>query len=138
MQGSRRSCGGDFADRTYPGSSTRRVVWYNYASTGVGAPLGRVDNIADDDTSPTDTYADYTYLGASTVVKVEYPGVTSGGNTLALTYGTSADSYAGLDPASLTSFAEAGPAPLTGFAEASPAGRRRRQRRINSMVSRTP
>jgi len=82
---------------TYPGPSTRRVVHYNYASSGVGAPLGRLANIADDDTSPTDTYASYTYLGASTVVKVEYPAVTVSTDSLALTYGTSADSYAGFD-----------------------------------------
>ena len=82
---------------TYPGPSTRRVVWYNYASTGVGTPPGRLDNIADDDDSPTDTYAAYSYLGASTLIKVEYPGVTSGGNALALIYGTSADDYDGFD-----------------------------------------
>ena len=59
--------------------------------------MSRLDNIADDDDSPTDTYAAYTYLGASTLIKVEYPGVTSGGNALALTYGTSADDYDGFD-----------------------------------------
>ncbi len=70
------------------------MVYYNYASTGVGAPLSRLDNIADDDDSPTDTYAEYEYLGASTVVKVEYPAVT---DTLALTYGASGSSYPGFD-----------------------------------------
>jgi len=39
------------------------------------------------------------------VVKVEYPGVTSGGNALALTFGTSADSYAGFDPSPRGGFA---------------------------------
>ncbi len=78
----------------YPEPSSRRVVYYNYASTGVGTSLGRRDNIADDDTSPAYTYPAYTYLGASTVVKVEYPAVT---NTLALTYGTSGDDYSGFD-----------------------------------------
>ncbi len=68
---------------TYPGPSTRRVVRYNYASTGVGTPLSRLDNIASAG-SPTASqkFAAYTYLGASTLIKVEYPAVT---NTLALT-----------------------------------------------------
>jgi len=34
------------ASVTYPGPGTRRVVYYNYPTSGVGAALGRLDNIA--------------------------------------------------------------------------------------------
>jgi len=78
--------------------STRKANGYgnppndaNYPSSGVGAVLSRLDNIAP---VSGDHYAAYTYLGASTVIKVEYPAVA---NTLALTYGGSGDGYAGLD-----------------------------------------
>ena len=94
---------------TYPGPFTRRVVWYNHASTGVGAPMSRLDNIASaDEPSDSQKFAAYSYLGASTLIKVEYPDVTSGGNALALTYGTSADSYAGFDPSSVGSWTRSG------------------------------
>jgi len=80
---------------TYPGPSARRVVYYNYASTGVGAPMSRLDNIASAG-SPTASqkYASYMYLGAGTMVDANYPAVTG---IPALTYGSRANSYAGLD-----------------------------------------
>ena len=96
---------------TYPGPSTRRKVYYHYtdstvanaanwtAQEKIGQKLSRLRTIAavDIDSSAiagSDANATYTYLGASTVVKVEYPAVT---NTLALTYGTSGNSYPGFD-----------------------------------------
>ena len=80
---------------TYPGPSTRRVVYYNYASTGVGAPMSRLDNIASAG-SPTASqkYASYMYLGAGTMVDANYPAVTG---IPALTYGSRANSYSGFD-----------------------------------------
>ncbi len=95
---------------TYPGPSTPRKVYYHYtdstaenqanwtAQEKIGQKLSRLRTIAavDIDSSAigSDANATYTYLGASTVVKVEYPAVT---NTLALTYGTSGDDYSGFD-----------------------------------------
>jgi hypothetical protein len=81
---------------TYPGPSTRRVVYYNYPTSGVGAALGRLDNIALTGTSPSASqkYASYMYLGAGTMVDANYPAVTG---IPALTYGSRADSYSGLD-----------------------------------------
>ena len=61
-----------------------REVWYNYPASGVGEVLNRLDNIADD-SSGTNKYAQYTYLGAGTIVQVAHPAVDGGLN---LTYGT--------------------------------------------------
>jgi len=87
------------ASVTYPGPSTRRVVYYNYPTSGIGAALVRLDNIASDNTEPAeaDKFAAYGYLGAGTVVKVAYPAVTVSSNPLALTYWTSGGGYAGFD-----------------------------------------
>jgi RHS repeat-associated protein len=76
---------------TYPGPSSRRVVYYNYPTSGVGAALSRLSNIAPISGSH---FADYTYLGAGTMVDANYPAVA---NTPALTYGTRVNSYSGLD-----------------------------------------
>jgi len=83
---------------TYPGPSTRRVVYYNYPTSGVGAALGRLENIASAG-SPTTSqkYASYMFLGAGTMVDANYPAVTG---IPALTYGSRANSYSGFDPAS--------------------------------------
>ncbi|MCX5653862.1 MAG: hypothetical protein NTY65_04340 [Planctomycetota bacterium] len=45
------------------------MVYYNYPTSGVGAALGRLGDIADDDSgeSGRTKYVDYTYLGAGTV-----------------------------------------------------------------------
>jgi hypothetical protein len=56
--------------------------------------LSRLDNIADDD-SGTTKYAQYTYLGAGSIVKVAHPAVSGGLN---LTYkGSASGSYDGWD-----------------------------------------
>ena len=83
---------------TYPGPSARRVVYYNYPASGVGAALSRLENIAAAG-SPTASqkYASYMYLGAGTMVDANYPAVTG---IPALTYGTRVNNYAGFDPAS--------------------------------------
>ena len=60
---------------TYPGGSTRRVVYFNYAASGVGSMLSRLDNIAADANGNT-RYGLYTYLGAGTIVRIEHPAVT--------------------------------------------------------------
>jgi hypothetical protein len=82
----------------YPGPSARRVVYYNYPTSGVGAALSRLENIAAAG-SPTASqkYASYMYLGAGTMVDANYPAVTG---IPALTYGTRVNNYAGFDPAS--------------------------------------
>ena len=88
------------ASVTYPGPSARRAVYYNYPASGVGAALGRLDNIASVQNTNTasEKFVAYSYFGASTVLKVAYPAVTSGGSSLALTYGASANPGApGLD-----------------------------------------
>ena len=77
---------------TYPGPGTRRAVYSNYSSSGVGSVLSRLDHFADD-SSGTTKYALYTYLGAGTIVRVEHPAVTNG---LTLSYGTGG-TYSGLD-----------------------------------------
>ncbi|OQB80125.1 MAG: tRNA nuclease WapA precursor [Planctomycetes bacterium ADurb.Bin126] len=74
---------------TYPDG---REVFYNYPSSGIGAVLSRLDNIADD-AGGTTKYAQYTYLGASTIVQVAHPAVQ---NNLVLSYGTGG-TYAGWD-----------------------------------------
>jgi len=67
------------ASVTYPGPGTRRVVYYNYPTSGVGAALGRLENIAAAG-SPTASqkYASYMYLGAGTMVDANYPALTNG------------------------------------------------------------
>ncbi|MBL7133181.1 MAG: hypothetical protein ISS78_03705 [Phycisphaerae bacterium] len=98
------------ASVTYPGPSTPRKVYYHYtdstavneanwtAQEKIGQKLSRLRTIAAVDIDSTaigsDANATYTYLGASTVVKVAYPAVT---NTLALTYGASSSNYPGFD-----------------------------------------
>ena len=63
---------------TYPGGSTRRVVYYNYDRTGsdIDGLLSRVVDIADSTAAGRTKYADYAYLGAQTIVKVAHPAVT--------------------------------------------------------------
>jgi RHS repeat-associated protein len=80
---------------TYPGPSTRRQVYYNYSEDdGVGEHMSRLDNMADD-SSGTSKYAQYTYLGAGTIVQVAHPAVSGG---LWLTYkGLNDGSYPGFD-----------------------------------------
>ncbi|MCY2926350.1 MAG: hypothetical protein NT031_13085 [Planctomycetota bacterium] len=78
-----------------------REVFYNYPASGtIGYAMGRVDNIASTGPSPTaaDKFSAYTYLGAGTVVQVQYPAVkiSGGGNAMALTYGTGG-TYGGFD-----------------------------------------
>jgi RHS repeat-associated protein len=75
---------------TYPSAS--RAVYYNYTASGVGGALNRLDNIADT-AEATTKYAQYTYLGAGTIVNVAHPAVTGGLN---LAYG-SAGTYGGFD-----------------------------------------
>jgi hypothetical protein len=70
----------------------RREVYYSYPTTGDGAMLSRLDNIADD-SSGTTKYAQYTYLGSGSIVKVDHPAVTNG---LSLSYG-SGGTYSGFD-----------------------------------------
>jgi RHS repeat-associated protein len=84
---------------TYPGPSTpnRRAVYYNYETVGEFAPLNRVAGISNAATSPTETYAAYSYLGAGAVVKVEYPEVEVSSNKLAMKYWSSGSTYPGLD-----------------------------------------
>jgi RHS repeat-associated protein len=82
---------------TYPND---RVVYYHYANTTtsanwtdqekIGQKLSRLRTIAKADIgagalADSNKYAQYTYLGAGTVVKVAHPAVTNG---LDLTYGT--------------------------------------------------
>ena len=63
---------------TYPGPATRNAVYYNYPASGlIGERLNRLDNMANDG-SGTTKYAQYTYLGASTVVQAAHPAVTNG------------------------------------------------------------
>ncbi len=81
----------------YPGPSSRREVYYNYEADDEFAPLNRVAGISNAASSPSDIYASYSYLGAGSVVKVEYPEVDDSGNKLALKYWTGGSSYPGLD-----------------------------------------
>ncbi|MCD6392267.1 MAG: hypothetical protein J7M40_02035 [Planctomycetes bacterium] len=56
---------------TYPNS---REVYYNYASSGPGEALSRLENIAASaDPGSSQKHAVYTYLGANTIVKVAHP-----------------------------------------------------------------
>lgn len=70
---------------TYPSG---RTVYYNYDGTAVN----RLASVSDD-SSATTKLADYTYLGADTVVQVAHPEVTGG---LTLSFGASG-TYAGWD-----------------------------------------
>jgi RHS repeat-associated protein len=70
-----------------------REVDYLYPSSGVGDKLSRVDAIAND-SAGTLKFAQYTYLGQRSVVRVDHPGITGG---LALDYGINAGSPAGWD-----------------------------------------
>ena len=82
----------------YPGPSTRRKVYYEYETDSEFAPLNRVADIADGTGDSRNKYAQYSYLGASSVVKVEYPEIADGSsNKLALAHWTSGSSYPGLD-----------------------------------------
>jgi YD repeat-containing protein len=70
---------------TYPSG---RVVYYNYPADGVGAVLSRLSEIADDDDLENENreiYAQYTYLGAGTIVTVDHPAVGTGDDGLILT-----------------------------------------------------
>jgi len=82
---------------TYPGPSTRRVIYGNYPSTGTdGDMLSRVDNLGDGNTGTYTKYAQFSYLGAGTIYKVDHPQVSG---TLTLNYDNgTAGAYAGLDP----------------------------------------
>ena len=76
---------------TYPDGSE---VFYNYPSSGVGAALSRLDNIADD-ASGTTKYVQYAYLGVRTIVTETHPGVSGG---LTLSYDAAADhTFSGWD-----------------------------------------
>ncbi len=81
----------------YPGAG--REVYYNYPTidTEPGYWLSRLANTASA-ASPTDAqkFAEYTYLGAGTVVEVKYPAVTVSTKPLVLTYGTGG-AYPGFD-----------------------------------------
>ena len=73
---------------TYPDG---RIVRYDYGTAdGTNDRLSRVEAITND--AGTETYAEYTYLGAATIVTVEHPDVSGG---LTLDYG--ADGSAGFD-----------------------------------------
>src|SRR5699024_6260664 len=80
---------------TYPSpSANRRQVYYNYASSGVGAKAGQINNIANDSNGTTQ-YASYSYLGASTIYKATHPQATGG---LVLNYDTDNNhQYSGWD-----------------------------------------
>jgi len=59
---------------TYPsGPGSRRVVYHNYSSSGVGGALSRLENIADD-TSGTTKYLNYPegFIGANTFIYASY------------------------------------------------------------------
>lgn len=75
-------------------STNRQQVYYNYASSGVGAKVGQINNIANDANGST-KYASYSYLGASTIYKATHPQVTGG---LVLNYDTNNNhQYSGWD-----------------------------------------
>jgi len=76
------------------GTPVARTVYYNYGTAGgTSDVLSRLDNLSASGGTPV--YAQYTYLGASTIVQVAHPAVSGG---LTLTYkGAAAGSYAGFD-----------------------------------------
>ena len=84
---------------SYPGPSTKRLVYYNYSTSGVGGRMSRLMDIAPGTAAfpRRPAYAAYTYLGTQTMIKVEYSSVATSIGGLALTYGTSGDGYSGLD-----------------------------------------
>ena len=67
-------------------------VYYVYPASGIGNALNRVEAIADNSAGTT-RFAEYTYLGAQTIVKIAHPQTTYGLN---LSYG-SAGTYNGWD-----------------------------------------
>ncbi len=75
---------------TYPNA---RIVYTNYPASGVGDKLSRPDNIAND-ASGTLKFAQMTYLGGGSVVKIAHPQVTGGLN---LDYGTGTGNPGGWD-----------------------------------------
>ncbi len=77
------------AEVDYPGGED---VFYIYPSSGIGDALSRVEAIADNSAGTT-RFAQYTYLGAGTIVTISHPQVTYG---LILSYGSSGD-YSGWD-----------------------------------------
>lgn len=80
------------ASVAYPNG--QHTTHYNYATDVVGAPLNRIQNISSD-SAGTNAYAQYTYLGAGTIVEVDSPQVTGG---LTLSYiGAAQGDYSGFD-----------------------------------------
>ncbi len=76
-------------DMTYPND---RVVEFDYGTADqVNDVLSRIESI-----QPTSgsAYAEYTYMGAGTIVNIAHPAVSGGLN---LTYGTSGNNYDGRD-----------------------------------------
>ncbi|MBE3135039.1 MAG: hypothetical protein IMZ55_16350, partial [Acidobacteria bacterium] len=77
-----------------------RRVHYTYPASGIGSMLSRLDEIVPDDGGSPDMtagreYAQYTFLGAGTVVQVSHPAVDGG---LTLSYkSASAGVYPGFD-----------------------------------------
>jgi len=79
---------------TYPYT---RAVYHNYPANGIGAALNRVNDIADGDGAQRNKWVEYTaFLGARTLVQLEYPQVTVNSNPLILTYG-GGGAYGGFD-----------------------------------------
>jgi len=88
---------GRLTDVTYPKSAslTERKVYYNLPGSGLGAGIDRLDNIASAASSGTE-YAQFTYMGAGSIVKEHHEEVTNDG--LTLDYDVDDDGkYAGLD-----------------------------------------
>lgn len=81
--------GGRLSTMTYPNG---RVLTYNYGAAGsVDNATSRLVSLSDN----TGILESYTYLGDGTLIQVAHPQVAGGG--LTLSYGTSGDSYSGLD-----------------------------------------
>ena len=77
---------------TYPDGSH---VFYNYPTSGIGAALNRLDNIAAD-SSGTTQYLHLDYLGAGTIVTETHPSVSGG---LTLSYDPAHNNtFSGWDP----------------------------------------
>jgi RHS repeat-associated protein len=75
---------------TYPNA---RVVYFNYpaaGSTSIGDHLSRIDNIANDSTG-TNQFAQYTYLGIKAFGRIDHPMVTNGLRRETATDGTPAE-----------------------------------------------
>jgi RHS repeat-associated protein len=76
-----------------------REVYYNHPSSGtIGAAMNRVDNIASSATpAAAAKFAAYSYLGASSIVKLDYPALDAAGG-LGLSYDPAGDgSYSAFD-----------------------------------------